>query len=140
VSFWRSQNICHTNYARISPNLRAVPNWHLLGKPDPPEILSNKIVLTPPAPANQRGAAWTEKPLLNSVWTADIDFRATGPERGGGNLQIWYAAKGQDEIGTASIYTVGRFDGLALVIDQYAGSVRPLIPFPDPSNIRRADS
>lgn len=126
----RVRSISHTKFYRISPNLRAIPNWHLLGHPDPPEILSNKIVLTPPAPGNKRAAAWAEKPLLNSLWTAEIDFRATGPERGGGNLQIWYAANGQNEIGTASIYTVGRFDGLALVIDQYAGSVCSLLQPP----------
>jgi lectin, mannose-binding 1 len=113
-------------FERISPNLRAVPNFHLLGKPDPPEILSNKLVLTPIAPGNQRGAVWAEKPLLHSWWTADIDFRATGPERGGGNMQIWYAKDGQNAVGTSSIYTVGKFDGLVLVIDQYAGSVRSL--------------
>jgi hypothetical protein len=112
-----------TNSSRISPNLRAIPNFHLMGKPDPPEILSNKVVLTPPAPGNHRGAAWSETQLLHSWWSADIDFRATGPERGGGNLQIWYAANGKDTVGTSSIYTAGRFDGLALVVDQYAGSV-----------------
>ena len=61
--------------------------------------------------------------MLYNIWTADIDFRATGPERAGGNLQIWYTAHGQEQVGTSSIYTVGRFDGLALVVDQYAGSV-----------------
>jgi mannose-binding lectin 1 len=60
----------------------------------------------------------------HSSWTADIDFRATGPERGGGNLQIWYAKNGLEDVETSSIYTVGRFDGLALTVDQYAGSVR----------------
>ena len=53
----------------------------------------------------------------------DIDFRVTGPERGGGNMQIWYAKDGHNQVGTASIYTAGKFDGLVLVIDQYAGSV-----------------
>ena len=62
--------------------------------------------------------------MLHSEWTADIDFRATGPERGGGNMQIWYTKDGQKTVGTSSIYTVGKFDGLVLVIDQYAGSVR----------------
>lgn len=104
--------------------MRAVPNWHLMGKPNPPEILSNKLVLTPPVPGNQRGAAWTEKSLQHSLWNVDVDFRATGPERGGGNFNIWYVRNGREEIGTSSIYTAGRFDGLALVIDQYAGSVR----------------
>lgn len=106
----------------ISPNLRAIPNWHLTGNPSPPEILSNKVILTPPAPGNQRGAIWSEKALQHSEWTVDVDFRATGPERGGGNLQIWYVKNGLQEIGTASVYTVGRFDGLALIIDQYASS------------------
>ncbi|RDL34452.1 Concanavalin A-like lectin [Venustampulla echinocandica] len=110
------------NNERISPNNRAVPNWYLVGHPDPPEILSNKLVLTPPVPGNQRGAVWAERPLVHSLWTAAVDFRATGPERGGGNLNIWYAKNGRDEVSTASIYTAGRFDGLALVIDQYAGS------------------
>ncbi|TVY67426.1 Protein EMP47 [Lachnellula suecica] len=107
---------------KISPNSRAVPNFHLQGKPNAPEILSNKLVLTPPAPGNQRGAVWAEKPLQHSEWTVDVDFRATGPERGGGNFMVYLAKNGRDEIGTASIYTVGRFDGLALVVDQHAGS------------------
>ncbi|KAH8653094.1 concanavalin A-like lectin/glucanase domain-containing protein [Tricladium varicosporioides] len=107
---------------KISPNMRAVPNWHLMGKPNPPEILSNKLVLTPPAPGNQRGAAWSEKTLQHSLWNVDVDFRATGPERGGGNFNVWYVRNGREEVGTSSIYTAGRFDGLALVIDQYAGS------------------
>jgi lectin, mannose-binding 1 len=96
-----------------------------MGKPDHPEILSNKLVLTPPAPGNQRGAVWAENRLLYSSWKADVDFRATGPERGGGNFNIWLTQKGREDDGTASIYTVGRFDGLAIVVDQYGGTVRP---------------
>jgi len=107
---------------RISPNMREVPNFRIIGKPHAPEILSNKLVLTPPAPGNERGAIWSEKVLQHKHWTVDIDFRATGPERGGGNLQIWYAQDGQNKVGTSSIYTVGKFDGLALSVDQYAGS------------------
>ncbi|KAN0095858.1 concanavalin A-like lectin/glucanase [Hyaloscypha variabilis] len=117
-----SNELSFGHNGNISPNLRAVPNWHLLGKPKAPDILKDKLVLTPPYPGNMRGAVWTEKPLLHSNWAVDVDFRATGPERGGGNLQIWYAKDGQNEVGTSSIYTVGRFDGLALVVDQYAGS------------------
>ena len=64
-----------------------------------------------------------------SQWELDLDFRATGPERGSGNLQIWYANLGDVQVGTSSIYTVGKFDGLALVIDQYSGSVRQEISF-----------
>lgn len=58
-----------------------------------------------------------------SEWTAAIDFRATGPERGGGNLHVWYTKDGQSDIGTSSIYTVKKFDGLVLVIDMYGGRV-----------------
>ena len=95
----------------------------MIGNPNPPEILSNKVILTPPAPGNQRGGVWAEKPIAHSEWTVDIDFRATGQERGGGNLQVWYVRNGQEDVGTSSIYTAGKFDGLAIVIDQYAGSV-----------------
>ena len=58
-----------------------------------------------------------------SEWTAAIDFRATGPERGGGNLHVWYTKDGQSDIGASSIYTVRKWDGLVLVIDMYGGRV-----------------
>ncbi|PBP22956.1 legume-like lectin family protein [Diplocarpon rosae] len=106
----------------ISQSASDVPNWHLMSKPLPPQILSNKILLTPPAPGNQRGAAWSRENLEHLRWSVDVDFRATGPERGSGNLQIWYVKDGYHEVGLSSIYTVGKFDGFALVIDQYAGS------------------
>lgn len=51
-----------------------------------------------------------------------MDFRANGPERGGGNLNIWLVKDGAKDIGTSSIYTVGKFEGFALVIDTYEGS------------------
>ena len=57
-------------------------------------------------------------------WTAEFQFRASGPERAGGNLQLWYAKDGQTRVGTSSIYTVGQFDGFALVIDTHGGRVR----------------
>ncbi|CZT07486.1 related to EMP47 Golgi membrane protein [Rhynchosporium graminicola] len=107
---------------RLSPSPRALPNWHLLGKPNPPEILSNKLVLTPPTPGNQRAGLWSEKTLQHQYWTVDVDFRTTGPERAGGNLQMWYVKDGQNIVGTSSIYMVGKFDGLVLVVDQYSGS------------------
>lgn len=108
---------------RISPNGRGVPNFYLQGTPSAPEILSNKIILTPPTPGNQRGAAWGETVVDLPVWTVDVDFRATGPERGGGNFNLWYVKEGQGRVGTSSIYTVGKFDGLAIVVDTYGGSV-----------------
>ena len=111
------------SWTRISPDLNSIPNFRLLGDPTPPSILSNKIILTPPAPGNQRGAVWGDKTLQQTGWTADLDFRATGPERGGGKLTVWLARNGQYEIGVSSIYTVGKFEGLALNIDTYAGTV-----------------
>ncbi|KAL8858479.1 MAG: hypothetical protein Q9178_004977 [Gyalolechia marmorata] len=56
-----------------------------------------------------------------SEWTAELEFRATGGDRGGGNLQIWYTKEGRPQVETPSIYTIGAFDGLALVVDMYGG-------------------
>lgn len=38
-------------------------------------------------------------------------------------MQFWYTKDGRASVDTASIYTVGKFDGLALVIDTYGGKV-----------------
>ena len=54
-------------------------------------------------------------------WTAEVDFRASGQEHAGGNLQIWYIKENQQEIGSNSLYTVGKFEGLVLVVDGYGG-------------------
>ncbi|KAL8988945.1 MAG: hypothetical protein Q9177_002062 [Variospora cf. flavescens] len=59
--------------------------------------------------------------LAQSEWIIDFEFRATGPDRGGGNLQLWYLKDGRPQVETPSIYTIGAFDGLALVIDMYGG-------------------
>lgn len=108
---------------RITPNSdRTIPNFSLQGNPHAPEILSNKIILTPPAPGNQRAAVWAEKPLRHTQWVADVDFRANGPERAGGNLNIWLVQDGAHAVGTSSVYTASKFEGLALVIDTYGGS------------------
>ncbi|PSS03765.1 concanavalin A-like lectin/glucanase domain-containing protein [Coniella lustricola] len=107
---------------RISPNNDAsIPGFSLQGKPNTPEVLSNRVILTPPAPGNQRAAIWAENALQHTIWTADVDFRANGPERAGGNLNIWLVKDGAQGVGTSSIYTVGKFEGLALVIDTYGG-------------------
>ena len=58
-----------------------------------------------------------------SEWVAELEFRATGPDRGGGNLHLWYAKDGRMNIGTSSVYTVGNYDGMVLVIDPYGGKV-----------------
>lgn len=106
---------------QISSKNDAVSGWHTLGEGQTPQLLSDKIILTPPYPGNQRGALWAEAMVSQSEWVAELEFRATGPERGGGNLQLWYAKDGRMNIGTSSIYTVGNFDGMVLVIDPYGG-------------------
>lgn len=113
-----------TPLGRISPSGdRTIPNFSLQGNPNSPEILSNKVILTPPAPGNQRAAIWSEKSLQHTQWVADVDFRANGPERGGGNLNVWLVRDGPGAVGTSSVYSVSKFEGLVLVIDTYAGSV-----------------
>ncbi|KAL1842729.1 hypothetical protein VTJ49DRAFT_4367 [Mycothermus thermophilus] len=108
---------------RIAPEgSRSIPNFSIQGSPYVPELLSNKVILTPVAPGNARGAVWSDKALQNQNWIADIEFRANGPERGGGNLNIWVVRDGSHAVGSNSLYSVGRFEGLALVVDQHSGS------------------
>jgi len=92
------------------------------GTPETPQVLSNKVILTPPAPGNARGSIWASNPNKYATWVADVDFRVGGPERGGGNLNIWLARGGNSDIGQSSIYTISKFDGLALVLNQHGGS------------------
>ncbi|KAF5866447.1 hypothetical protein ETB97_011999 [Aspergillus alliaceus] len=74
---------------------------------------------------SQDGKSEEKVILLRSVshseWSAEFQFRASGVERGGGNLQLWYAKDGQSKIGSSSIYTVGQWDGFALVVDMHGG-------------------
>ncbi|WYZ40659.1 hypothetical protein EsH8_IV_001000 [Colletotrichum jinshuiense] len=107
----------------ISPNNDGhVPNFVLQGQPNQPEILSNKVILTPVAPGNQRGSIWSTQKVTHANWIADIDFRANGPERAGGNLNIWLTNGGSADVGMSSAYTAGRFDGLVLVVDGHGGT------------------
>ncbi|KAL9104985.1 MAG: hypothetical protein Q9163_000157 [Psora crenata] len=106
---------------RVSPNRFAIPGWHVSGEGQVPNLLSDKLVLTPPHPGNVRGAAWSESQVTQANWIAELEFRASGPDRGSGNLQIWYTKDGRGSIGTSSLYTVGSFDGMVLTIDQYGG-------------------
>lgn len=125
--------------SRIDSQNGVIANFQLLGSPKTPEVLSNKIILTPPTPGNARGAIWAVKPLTQNYWKVDVELRATGPERAGGNIQIWYVKDGLQNVGTASIYTVGNFDGLVLTIDQYAGSVIYIFLFLTIANWNRGD-
>lgn len=106
----------------ISPNLRGIPHFHTNGDGYDPEILSDRVILTPPYPGQKRGALWAEDPLHHAGdWTAELSFRASGIERGGGNLQIWYTKDSQKGQTPNSLYTAPKFDGLVLVVDQYEG-------------------
>ncbi|KAM0470375.1 hypothetical protein ACHAPX_009995 [Trichoderma viride] len=107
---------------RISPadNPGVIPNFIVSGQPSKPEILSSKAILTPVAPGNARGAIWSEQPLKHANFIVDVDFRASGPDRAGGNFNIWLANHGKD-IGAKSVYSAGRFEGLVLVIDSHGG-------------------
>lgn len=98
-----------------------VPGWQVGGDGYQPEVMSDRIILTPPYPGSKRSYAWTTKSATDTEWSVDIEFRVSGPERGSGNMQIWYAKDGQSAIGSSSIYTVGKFEGLVLLVDQYGG-------------------
>lgn len=111
----------------ISPNGRAVPGWHLSGENHTPQLLSDRIILTPPAPGGTRGAIFADNPITQPEWVVETEFRASGQERGSGNINFWFVDTGRSAVGQSSIYTVGKFDGLALVVDQYGsrgGSIR----------------
>ncbi|CRG83685.1 L-type lectin-like domain-containing protein C4F6,05c [Talaromyces islandicus] len=106
---------------RISENAGSIPGWTVKGEAHQPQILSNKVILTPPDPGNTRGSLWAENALSETSWNAEFQFRASGPERGSGNLQVWYVKDGESNIGSSSIYTVGKFDGFVLTIDTHGG-------------------
>ena len=106
----------------ISPNSFGIPGWTILGEGHVPQLLSDKVILTPPYGDNKRGALWTEQKSQLQEWTAQLDFRAGGPDRASGNMALWYAADGAKAVSTSSIYTVGKFEGLALVIDTASGT------------------
>ncbi|KAJ6021131.1 hypothetical protein N7540_006635 [Penicillium herquei] len=103
----------------ISPSRDSIPGWNINGENFDPSLLSDKLIITPPYPGNVRGSAWAQSPVALSEWSAEFQFRASGPERASGNLQLWYTKDGEARVGTSSIYTVGPFDGFAL-----GGSIR----------------
>ncbi|GAB7352626.1 hypothetical protein MBLNU459_g2999t1 [Dothideomycetes sp. NU459] len=104
----------------ISPNGRAIPGWHLTGENHVPHLLSDRIILTPPS-GSTRGALWADASITQPDWSAEVEFRASGQERGSGNLQVWFVKGGREAVGHSGVYTVGKFDGLALIVDQYGG-------------------
>ena len=111
----------HKSGESISPNLRGIPHFFVDGSKTPdgwePEIMSDRVVLTPPYPGNKRGSIWSESPLHHKGdWIAELQFRASGVERGAGNLQLWYVQSSQKHQEPNSLYTAPKFDGLVLVV------------------------
>jgi mannose-binding lectin 1 len=113
-------NISFGQNERISPNGRGLPGWSVLSENNQPQLLSDRIILTPPVPAGTRGALWADNAVTTRDWTVDFEFRTNGQDQGSGNLQLWLT-KEKKQVETNSIYTVEKFDGLAIVIDQYGG-------------------
>ncbi|KAK6348284.1 hypothetical protein TWF718_006090 [Orbilia javanica] len=102
----------------ISRDGQSIDHFEVIGHP---EILSDRVILTPPHPGNQRAAIWSDHSNHNEQWEFHVPFRASGPERAGGSLQIWYTYRGSSVTGTSSIYTAKPFEGLAIVIDSQGG-------------------
>ncbi|OAL38479.1 hypothetical protein AYO20_02128 [Fonsecaea nubica] len=105
----------------ISPNSFAIPGWSMLGEGHVPQLLSDKVILTPPYGGHKRGALWSEQKNSLQDWAVDLKFRASAADRGSGNLQLWYVANGDKTVSTSSIYTVGKWEGLAIVVDTVGG-------------------
>lgn len=113
-------NISFGQNDRISPNGRGLPGWSVLSENNQPQLLSDRIILTPPVPAGTRGALWADNAVMAKDWSVEFEFRANGQDQGSGNLQLWLT-KDKKQVETNSIYTVEKFDGMAIVIDQYGG-------------------
>jgi lectin, mannose-binding 1 len=123
-----SQSFGHKD--RVSENGQQVQHWRVLGDHHGmPEILSDHIIMTPPWPAYRQSALWAEQPMAYGQWTTDVEFRVSGPETGKSELTIWYTKGNQVHIGTKSLYTVERFEGLAILIDREgsAGQIRAFL-------------
>lgn len=118
----------------ISSNSFSIPGWSTLGEGYVPQLLSDKVILTPPAGGMKRGAAWAEAKNPLSEWIIDFEFRAGGADRPGGNMQLWYVKDGQKTVSTSSLYTAQKFEGLALLVDA-VGGVQKIRGFLNDGNI-----
>lgn len=108
---------------RLSEDGATIKGWQITGpQDDRPQVLSDRMILTPPWPGNRHGAVWSQQKLPYDKWTIHIDFRVSGQDRSGGNLQFWYTKENQNGIGSNNIYTVEKFDGLAVVVDSSGGT------------------
>ncbi|KAF2772618.1 concanavalin A-like lectin/glucanase [Teratosphaeria nubilosa] len=111
---------------KLSPNGRGIPGWSVSSENHQIQILSDHLILTPPIPGHARGAAWSDASASSSEWSAEFEFRAAGQDQAAGNLMetgslnIWFV-KDKHAVDRNTIYTVGKWDGLAIVLDQYGG-------------------
>jgi lectin, mannose-binding 1 len=103
---------------------RHIAGWAISGEGFNPELHSDRVILTPPYPGSKRGGIWSERMEVDDEWEAEFQFRASGPDRGSGLFQMWYAAEPEHDVNLASLYTVGKFDGLMLAIGMYGGQGR----------------
>ncbi|KAI9780037.1 MAG: hypothetical protein M1839_007019 [Geoglossum umbratile] len=62
-----------------------------------------------------------ESPNTHPEFVASLEFRVNGPDGGDGSLHIWYEMEGREKVGSSTVYTIDKYDGLALVIDNYGG-------------------
>lgn len=113
MSFGQKGHISHVN--------AGIPGWNLFGQGHSPQILSDRVILTPPGPGHTKGALWMNSAVDQPHWLAEVRVRASGQEHGSGNFQIWYAKDGQRSINSNAIYSTASFEGLVLVVDQYGG-------------------
>lgn len=129
-------NLSFGHKGTISENGINIPGWTISGEGHSPQLYSDKVILTPPYGGNKRGALWTQSKSQSKDWVTTLDFRASdnGDGHGKGNMQLWYTKDGEKTVGTASIYTVGRFDGLALVVD-INGGVQKIRGFLNDGNV-----
>lgn len=116
------ESISFGHLQSISSDGRTIPGWQFVGENHTPQLLSDRISLTPPVVGNTRGGLWADKDVTVSEWTLELDFRVSGPERGSGNMQVWLTKDASAASTMKSLYTVDKFDGLVIVLDQYQGT------------------
>ncbi|KAK9328734.1 concanavalin A-like lectin/glucanase domain-containing protein [Lipomyces starkeyi] len=100
----------------ISRDKHTIPEeWDKLGAVT---VEADRVFLTAPGEKGQSGAIWTHNTNSYATWVTELTFRASGGERPGGGLAIWYTA--QKEQGP--IYGSRDFwDGLGIFIDSMGG-------------------
>ncbi|KAF3915397.1 hypothetical protein AA313_de0208094 [Arthrobotrys entomopaga] len=98
---------------------KTIEHFEVIGNP---QILSDRVILTPPQPGNQRSAIWSDHSNHHDNWEVHVPFRVSGSERSGGSLQVWYTYRGAPITGTSTIYSAKPFEGLAIVVDSASGS------------------